>query len=154
MKKVAILFTILLANISISHASDAELKMDGAFRKIQTAYNHGLSLKDCHLINGRLHKDICVIKHAGSTVKIQKRADGYLVDIKNVGSNGQTCNFEGLAQPLNPVQLLAQKDQCEVTVGFTDPNTMSVWNNGLCQNFCGPNMSLQINGIKRIHSKK
>ncbi len=154
MKKVAILFTVLLANLSIAQASSVDLKMDGAFRKIQTAYNHGLSLKDCHQMKGRLHKDICVIRSAGSAVNIQKLNDGYLVDIKSAGSNGQTCNFEGLAQPINPVQLVAQKDQCQVTVGFTDPNTMSVWNNGLCQNFCGPNMSLQLNGIKRVHSKK
>ena len=157
MKKVFVLAALLFSNLAGAQSIRVSLNMEGVYQKRQPVYMHGYSnSKDCRADRGIwLKSGACMFRDGGSTVDIKTTGvqDVFNVTIGSVGTNGHLCNFEGIATKRNPVQLVMQEGQCQVVVGFTDKDSLAVWNNGQCSDYCGASMSLDISGAKRISSQ-
>lgn len=162
--------TFTLATLFCSSAAfTAELNMEGNFAFAHQTFVVGYEdEKSCLEDQGEWDKEMemCFFP-VEDTVQVKKAVGGFDIAVETVGSNAHMCGFEGPAQKTSDSTLLssvktevweenAQTGQwesvpavCEVTVTYRDENTVSVENNGKCQEFCGMRAWLSIDEAKR-----
>ena len=104
---------------------------------------------------------------AQNTVEVQMRADaGLFVTMDTIHTNGHMCFFEGPAEQVSENRIVASAPGgrwgmneegewdfidgiCSVTLEYASDGTVSGWNNGQCQDYCGANGFLDIEDAVR-----
>lgn len=156
MKKFGFFIALVFAKLALAHPINVNLNPEGTFKKVTATTLSGFTNRnECRAASGRwLGKGYCRFDNSGATVVIEKSPDLdiFNVVIENVNANGHVCSFEAPATFKNQVQLYAESNLCQVTVGFTSPNTLAVWTAGECD--CGENVSLNIDNAKRAQVLK
>lgn len=104
----------------------------------------------------------CLFQGTDSAV-VRKKGDTYNVTISVITTNAHTCDFEADAKLNDAGQLVASAPSeewneekgaiepatCEVTLNYTEANSVDVTNNGKCTSFCGMRARLDFSGAKR-----
>lgn len=156
MKKIGFMTAFIFAHVAFAQSmiSQVSLSMEGTYKKTRPLVVRNSTKKECTEINGRysIKNKSCLIQEEVASVHIEKLTDTtYKIEVDN-NAGQQSWTYLGIAEKINPVQLQSaeESDGCQVTVGFTTQNTLSVWTN----NSCGQAKSaLQINEAVRLVKK-
>ncbi|MDD4974211.1 MAG: hypothetical protein PHY93_07650 [Bacteriovorax sp.] len=159
MKFSLISFLLLSALVTFSSFAsvDVQLNKTGVFKDTHPFGSFGYpNAKACEEDGGVYNDGLCVFQDGGSTIEIKKNNNGkYDLSVSSVGTNMHLCDYEGEAIDLNAVQIISkdtvgdEANRCEIVVAFTSNDTLSVITNGKCQDYCGANMSLDVENAKR-----
>ena len=167
MTKILTGLAIVMTGLSV-WAQDAQLKMDGQFvLPHEVPVFSYASKKECQKNHGQWLDDLCTVK-TEDTVKIQSQGNGkFSVSILTVGSNFHSCSYNGEATVANQVQLLSEQPTtqyvfdpntqdakaipttCSVRIQFQNPNTLSVFSSGNCDELCGVSGTFDTEGLYR-----
>ncbi|MBC7466907.1 MAG: hypothetical protein H7256_13040 [Bdellovibrio sp.] len=137
MKKISFVFALVFAKMATAQSLNVSLDMNGVFQKATSTVRSGYhSGKTCRADQGKyLGRGRCRIDHATATIAIEKSeiSDAYKIDIQSMNSLNQTSQFTGYGANINRVQLIVPvSDQCQLTVMFTSPTTLSTVVSGDC----------------------
>lgn len=143
------LLLVLSSFLSLSLKANAELPLSksGIFKDQYPVKSYGYSdAKSCEKDGGIFDGSACLFLEGGSVVEINKLIDGrYNLSISSVGTNLHFCDYEGLAFDLSDKEIFSKdKSNCEITIKFVNDSTLRVKTNGQCQDYCGVNMTLDI----------
>ena len=104
-------------------------------------------------------KDGICVSSGDDSVEVSAPDGNLNVDIETVTTNAHTCSFSGKAKIVSYTQLLASSPAqvydrstrtfhdgtCEVTLTFTpNHNTVTTTTNGMCDDMCGMNATLEV----------
>lgn len=156
MKKISFVMAFIIANVAMAQSISVSLNAEGLFRRTTTEVEGGYSSRrECRVSHGRwLGHGLCKVESSRSAVSIQKdpNSDDYSIKIQKLLTNGNACQFEAMGRNINKVQIGAVMDQCEVTVGFTNQDTLSIMTAGNCE--CdGGNLNID-NAIRAVNGRK
>ncbi|MFZ3231700.1 MAG: hypothetical protein WA160_15940 [Pseudobdellovibrio sp.] len=149
MKKIGFLLALVISKMVVAQTMDISLNVEGVYKKTSPLVIQHTTRKDCQAAKGvwSNKRKACRINEDVARVKIEKADDNtYKLEIDSLSGN-HTCNFLGVAQKINKIQLQAQDENCQITVGFTNPDTLSVWTAGSCD--CGDKASITMDGVMR-----
>lgn len=151
-------FLILSALLTFSSvvSADAGLNKAGVFKDLYPIGSFGYpDAESCQEDGGVYDDGLCIFEDGGSTIEIKKTDNGkYDLSISSVGTNMHLCDYQGEAEDLNADQIISkdsveESNRCEVIVHFTSNDTIAVITNGKCQDYCGANMSLDVENANR-----
>lgn len=166
MKFVLIAFFTLTCAVSVQAT---EINFAGNFSAPHKTFIFGYeNKKSCLADKGEwsTEDEVCLFD-VSDVVKVQTSAQGATASIETIGANAHTCGFEEPVIQKSANELLAQvetevyeynsetkqgefvKAICEVTITYKDSDTVSVTNNGNCQEYCGARAFLHIDEAKR-----
>jgi hypothetical protein len=132
-------------------AAAVDLNMVGTFNKVEPIYFRYPNKFECKSDGGQWKDGLCFFNGGGPSIVIKKSGDKFDLVIESVGNNGHMCEFTGTAVVQNQVHLNSTDGvSCQLSVLFTDPNTLSLVNNGECADYCGALVELSFDGVKRV----
>lgn len=149
--KKTLAFIIAVTSLTTFAGTPTDINLEGIFKHTYPVASYGYPNKKACKEDGGIYKDgACWFKDGGAHVEIKKNADGlYDLVVSSVGTNMHMCDYEEKATQVTETQLLSKSGECEVIVNLTSKDSISVITNGQCQDFCGANMSLDIEEAKR-----
>lgn len=129
--------------------------------------------KSCAADKGEwISEDQMCLFEVSDDVKVEQTSDGGLkMNVETIGGNAHSCGFEAAAVEKttglligsveteiyryneNTKETEVEKAICEVSVSYKDSDTVSVSNNGNCNEFCGARAQLYIDDAKRVAPK-
>ena len=110
---------------------------------------------ECAVDGGRWNDGVCVLDVADE-VRISRKDKTLAISVEILGTNFHQCLFEAKARRAGHRTLIAREKVthfadgkttnavCVVKVRFTGRDSVSVSNNGMCDEFCGANVGLDI----------
>ena len=145
---------ISILAMSLSLAVNANV--EGTYKHVRPFAVFNYQEQDCKEEGGSFDDGVCFFKDGGSTIEIKNNTKGsFDLSITSVGTNFHFCDYQGEATQAGPKRLTSNDfnaeypGTCELNVFVTSKDTIAIETNGKCQDYCGANMSLDIENATR-----